>query len=425
MEPDVSKATTGTGRYDGIAVVKVVHVNEHLARKGGVETYLLSLLPMLEVQGVGGHVIYGQGDPALWEASSAAPDLGQADFRRDATAREQVSDILAREQPDIVHIHNVQNLGALKACVEYGCTIMTTHDYRAICPANTFFFKRTAEVCQKDHVDLGCFAASVTKRCLTPRPHFAAYFYQYARWSVENVERFARVIAPSHGAGIRLRQAGFPPEHIDVLPYFCPIEPAREPRPLPERPTITYMGRISPNKGHQYFIEALGKLPDVVCGVMVGNFRGGGEHVLRKLASEHGCADRLELRQWASREEVRDIIDNTTVFIFPSTWPETLGIVGLEALARGVPVVASDVGGVREWLQHARNGYLVVPKDTRSIAARVRELIEDRDKLLKFGREGIATINERFLPEQHVRRLVSIYEKSIVDHPQSCAAEYV
>src|SRR5690606_7879744 len=348
-------------------LMKILHVNEHLERKGGVETYLLSLLPMLEARGIEGHVLYGQGDTGLWESSSAVPEIGLSGFRHDAPARVQVNHVLRRERPDIVHIHNLQNLGALQACIDYGAVVMTTHDYRGICPANTFFFKRTGEICQKDCVDPGCFAAAVTKRCLTPRPSYAAYFYQYSRWNVENIHRFARAIAPSAGAAWRLIRAGFPSESVTVLPSFCPIEPASEPRPLPEHPTITYMGRISPNKGHQYFVEALGKLPDTVRGVMVGNFRDDGEQFLRNLASRHGCENRLELRQWASREEVTKILDATTVFIFPSTWPETLGIVGLEALSRGVPVVASDVGGVREWLEHARNGYLTVPGDSDEI----------------------------------------------------------
>ena len=67
--------------------MKILHVNEHLERKGGVETYLLSLLPMLEARGIEGHVLYGQGDTGLWESSSAVPEIGLSGFRHDAPAR--------------------------------------------------------------------------------------------------------------------------------------------------------------------------------------------------------------------------------------------------------------------------------------------------------------------------------------------------
>ena len=63
----------------------------------------------------------------------------------------------------------------------------------------------------------------------------------------------------------------------------------------------------------------------------------------------------------------------SNVLVFPSVWAETLGIVGLEALAHGVPVVASDVGGVREWLDDEKTGFLVPPKSPQAIASAIQQ----------------------------------------------------
>jgi glycosyltransferase involved in cell wall biosynthesis len=109
---------------------------------------------------------------------------------------------------------------------------------------------------------------------------------------------------------------------------------------------------------------------------------------------------------------VIDLLDQTSVFVFPSLWPETLGIVGLEALSRGVPVVASDVGGVREWCREDETGHLVPPKDGAAIADRVGQLLSSKDRLRAFGERGIALIRERFRPEQHVDRLLEIYQRA-------------
>ena len=391
--------------------MNVVHVNEHLARKGGVETYLLSLLPLMEARGADSHVVFGEGDEALWRPATKAPEIGEASFAKDREAERRVSGVLNEQKPDVVHVHNVQNLGALRACLSYGRTVMTAHDYRSICPANTFFFKRTQEVCGKDHGELGCFATTITKHCVTPRPQYGAYFYRRVRTTLRNADKFAKIIAPSQGARERLVRAGFDSADVDVLPYFCPIDPAPKPRPLPARTTITFMGRLAPNKGHEYFVEALGLLPNKVQGVMVGNFRNGVEEEMRSLARRFGCEDRLELRQWASRDEVLLVLDQTTVFIFPSLWQETLGIVGLEALARGVPVVASDIGGVREWLRDGRNGRLVTPKSAAEIRDAVLDLTSSRERLEECGQEGINTINDGFLPQQHVEKVMRLYEQ--------------
>jgi glycosyltransferase involved in cell wall biosynthesis len=179
---------------------------------------------------------------------------------------------------------------------------------------------------------------------------------------------------------------------------------------MPERPTLLFIGRIAPNKGARYFVEALGALPERVRGVMVGNFDDGSRREMLELARSAGCADRLELRPWAGREEVAAAFREASVFVFPSIWPETLGIVGLEALATGVPAVASDIGGVREWLRDGENGYLVPPKDGAAIAARAAPLLEDATLNRAFGLRGQALIRERFSTDWHVGRLLALYQ---------------
>lgn len=389
--------------------MKVLHVNEHLAHKGGVETYLLSLLPMLRERGVEAGFVYDAGDGDLFRPSMRVEGLQQAAFGAEAAARQQMAAVLERERPDVVHLHNFQNVGVVEACLDYGPTVMTTHDYRSVCPANSFFYKRTQEVCGRDCAGPGCFTTTLRKHCVTPRPRYAAYFYHRVKWLARNAGRFAHVIAPSAGARDRLVRARFAAPHVSVLPYFCPVAPAARPRPLPEATTITFMGRIAPNKGHEFFVQALGLLPADVAGVMVGSFNDENERYIRQLAAAHGCERRLTLRKWATRQEVQAILDETSVFVFPSLWPETLGIVGLEALARGVPVVASDLGGVREWLRDRENGVLVQPKSPAQIADAVRFLTETPERLQAFGMRAIETINERFLPAHHADELVRLY----------------
>lgn len=400
--------------------MKVLHVNEHLEYKGGVETYLFGLLPRLEEQGVTPVWVYASGNPTLYERTCHVPALGTAGFRAEVQARKQMRAVLCKEAPDVVHIHNVQNIGALQASFEYGPTVVTTHDYRWVCPANSFFYKRTQAVCERT-CGLGCFATTLTKHCVTPRPQYAAYFYRRAKWGIEHANRFAHVIVPSEGARRKYASSGFSEAEMSVLPYFCELEPAKTPRSVPEVPTITYLGRIASNKGHEYFVEALGHLSEDVQGVIVGSISDQAARDLRALAERYDCADQLQLRGWASRTEVLDLFDRTSVFVFPSLWPETLGIVGIEALSRGVPVVASDVGGVREWLDDEENGFVVPPKDARAIAASVQRLIEDEKQLLDFGRRGIETIRERFLPSQHITQLISLYESVVVSNPDSSA----
>ncbi|HEX7069342.1 MAG TPA: glycosyltransferase family 4 protein [Rhodothermales bacterium] len=390
--------------------MKVLHLNEHLANKGGVETYMQGLLPMLRDRGIDVAWVHDHPAETSVVRSIQVKGIGKPGFRYQGEVRARIRELLEREKPDLVHLHNFQNVGVAQACLDLVPTVMTTHDYRSVCPANSFFYKRTQEICQKDRVGLGCFSTTVRKRCLTMRPQYASYYYYRSNWMLLQAHRFASVVAPSTGAQDRLLRAGYPTERTTVIPYFCPLKPAPEPRPLPERTTITFIGRIAPNKGQEFFVEALGKLPASVTGVMVGSFSNGAEETIRGLAVANGCADRLQLRKWADRATLLKIVDETTLLIFPSLWPETLGIVGLEAMSRGVPVVASDVGGVREWLDDRKNGVLVPAKSADKIRDAVLDLTSDRNVLMAYGQRAIQTINDRFLPETHVDRLLGVYE---------------
>jgi glycosyltransferase involved in cell wall biosynthesis len=100
-----------------------------------------------------------------------------------------------------------------------------------------------------------------------------------------------------------------------------------------------------------------------------------------------------------------------TVFVFPSIWPETLGIVGLEALACGVPAIACDVGGVREWLHPGKTGLLVPPKNSQAIAEAAQTILQSSQLRETMGCNGMALIRSRFSPQGHVSALLNLYRQ--------------
>ena len=390
---------------------RVLHLNEHLACKGGVETYLLGVLPRLEEAGWSTAVSFCG---AVNEAPSglevhSVPELSRLDRRSRARGYQGLSEILDRDRPDVVHVHNVQNTGAIQACLERVPTVLTGHDYRFVCPASSFYFRRSEEVCTRTCGPM-CFVKATTKGCLTLRPSTAVRYYQRVRWAMRNAGRFAHLVAPSHAAQQRFLAAGFRSDRSTVVPYFCPVRVQAEPRPLPERPTVLFMGRLAANKGYRQFVGALGRLSPDVKGVMVGSMTPERSAEVQALARASGCLDRLQLIPWASREDVPRLLSESTVFVFPSLWPETLGIVGLEALACGVPVVASDVGGVREWLHDGRTGTLVPPGNVDALADGLRSLLASPETNRAMGLAGQELIRTRFSVERHVASIVSIYE---------------
>jgi glycosyltransferase involved in cell wall biosynthesis len=393
--------------------LKILHINQYLASKGGVETYLLALLPLLKENGVDSFVAYAEGDSNNWKDSFQIPEIAQTGFSNEKRCEEKIEQLLQELKPDLIHIHNVNNIGPHKAGFAYGKTIHTSHDFRTICPANSFYFRNTKEVCNKSKPDLGCFTTTITKKCLTPRPQYSFYYFHRAKWLVENSTQFAHTIAPSTNTFERLSKAGYPKEKISVVPYFCSLEPYEKPRPIPEKKLITFLGRVAPNKGLEYFIEALSMLPEDYSGLMVGGFEDKIKSELTGLAKKLNCIDRVEFQPWASRDEVTQILNKTSVFVFPSLWPETLGIVGLEAMARGIPVVGSDIGGVREWLIDGQTGFLAKPKSAIEIKEGILKVTADNDTLIHYGEKALEHVKTKFSKSFHLKNLLEVYQKAL------------
>ncbi len=391
--------------------MRVLHLNEHLDWTGGVETYLLHLVPQLEAAGIQQYVAFAQGDGNLIPRAHHLPELSQFGFKAEAAGYARSARLLEVIRPDVVHVHRVYNLGILRACLDHRPTVVTCHDYLYLCPAGSFFHRRTRTICQRK-AGPTCFVVTLFRHCMTPRPRFALAYYRRVRQFVAWKDQFSAVLCPSDSVRERLLQVGFSSRRTHTLPYFCPLEPLEEPRPLPDRPTVLFLGRVRPIKGYDVFIEALGMVPEVR-GLIVGDVTNGTAQKIRQLALARGCADRLQMRPWANRHEVPALFAEASVFVFPSVCPETLGIVGLEAMACGVPVVASDVGGVRQWLRHGENGLCVPPKDSRALAAAIRDLLASPNRLLEMGRAGIATVRDAFSPSRHVEHLLSLYRAAM------------
>jgi glycosyltransferase involved in cell wall biosynthesis len=392
--------------------MKVLHLNEHLSWSGGIETYLLSLVPLLESLGHSQVVGFATGNGELVANSRRVPLLGRSDRAAQHAGYREVAKMIARERPDIVHVHNIHNTGVLSACLNSVPTILHGHDYRYHCPASTFYFRGTESICERT-CGPACFVSTIRGRCMSLRPPYVWSYYQRARFVAEQANRFALAIGNSGYMRDRFIGAGFPAGRVTTLPYFCPLDPLDAPRPLPAEPTILFIGRARPNKGYRYFVEALGQLPKTVRGIMVGDFSGDSSVAVRRLAEKSGCADRLELRSWAAREAIREIYEAATVTVVPSVWAEPLGIVGLESLACGVPVVASDVGGVREWLLDGETGRLVPVKNAAAIARAVSEILESPDSGRRLGENGCELIRTKFSVKRHVDDLLAWYQSLI------------
>jgi glycosyltransferase involved in cell wall biosynthesis len=133
---------------------------------------------------------------------------------------------------------------------------------------------------------------------------------------------------------------------------------------------------------------------------------------LRALAGSLGLGDRVRFTGWLDGGDLAAELADASVVVMPSLWPEPFGLVGIEALAAGRPVVASATGGVLDWLQDGVGGLAVPPGDPALLAQALDEMLADTGRQQEMGQAGKRFVEQRFTADRHVERLVEIYSQA-------------
>lgn len=194
--------------------------------------------------------------------------------------------------------------------------------------------------------------------------------------------------------GVRQRS----PWTFPVAPVtFSGIEPAAFPwrGPAPAWSwRLLYVGRVDPRKGITTAVRALASCPPDATLAVVG--RGDDQHLahLRRLAADLGVDGRVSFEA-VDRGELASRYAAADALLFTSTWEEPFGLVPLEAMACGTPVVATATGGAAEFLRDGGNCLAVPPDDPAALTAALRRLAGDaqlRDRLTAGGRHTAAAL---------------------------------
>ncbi|HQH72875.1 MAG TPA: glycosyltransferase family 4 protein, partial [bacterium] len=114
---------------------------------------------------------------------------------------------------------------------------------------------------------------------------------------------------------------------------------------------------------------------------------------------------------WVDQDALPGLYQQMDIVAVPSTWIEPFGITAPEAMASGLPVVASRIGGVRQTVEHEKTGILVEPGDPHTLAEALRRLILDPDLRARMGQAG----RERALDHFDWNRILDLYYVPLVD----------
>ncbi len=391
--------------------MRVALVAHSERRVGGAEAYVGAIVPALERAGYDVATwfegAYGPGDP-IFPSNASRPSWTAAGNPAAALRA------LAAWRPHLVFVHGLQSVVTERAIVGIAPAVAFAHSYYGTCISGSkcHEFPRTTP-CSRTF-GVGCLARFHVRRCGGLSPVTMIEQFDRQRRRLHLLGAYSRVVVASrhmareyerHGLGGKVRVVGLP-------------APEAAKGALRTRTTDTwrllYLGRLETTKGAHLLLEIAALVAQAAQHPVQLDIAGEGSlrvEIERRATELGGRTTNLAVRFHGhlSPDGCARLIAASHLLLVPSCWPEPFGLVGLEAAVSGVPAIAFDVGGIRDWLDDGRTGVLVGgPPDHRRFAAAVVRLLADPAGLGAMG-ERAREHARRFAMDRHVERLTSVF----------------
>jgi glycosyltransferase involved in cell wall biosynthesis len=185
-------------------------------------------------------------------------------------------------------------------------------------------------------------------------------------------------------------------------------------------PYALFVGRISEQKGIFQLLDAARQLPEGVQLVLCASSPDTPELLTRLQTAVSGRPPIRWINAMLPVEEVVQLYSHAAVFVCPSIY-EPFGIINLEAMACGTPVVASRVGGIPEVVQDGETGWLVEPGDPAALAGALQAVLADPARARRMGEAGRRRVEAHFSWDRIAALTMDVYRQAIDDHRRAPA----
>ena len=235
------------------------------------------------------------------------------------------------------------------------------------------------------------------------------------RWIRHTLEASSRVIALSPGWAAFVRECA-PRARVEVLPNPVRLAPSTV-APRAEAGRILFLGRIEPAKGVDELLQACARLAGHHPGLRLVLGGAGDVEWVQRRALEVGIADRVDTPGWLDAYEREEQLARAWLFCLPSH-AEGLPIAMLEAMAAGVPVVATTVGGIPEAVADGVDGLLVPPRDAGALALAIGRLLDDGGLRARLACAARGAVERHYSTGVVCGRLAALYAQLLDERAQ-------
>jgi glycosyltransferase involved in cell wall biosynthesis len=414
--------------------VRVLLVNEcptGLDGSGGVEMHVPQLQRALAERGIQTGLLAQQlrGHPESYDKDKFlipdfnAPPLRKRllrNIRQHHAALKKAAACVHEFKPDVIHIHNLMNPGALHMLRRCGVPVVKSiHDCRPFCvkPPPVVASRLIGDSETFCDISFGmrcwprCYAHS--GKTAIARLEAWSFFPANLRALHEIVQADQLVVYSRYLKELALRK--MPDERrVHIIHHFTDVEGVPEDlsaKPA-KLPVFIYAGRLSPEKGILHIFDALERIPEIPCRVIIAGDGPIRDEVERRSRNCHP-AHKVEVKGFVRQKQLYELYRKSSILLFPSIGSEGCGLSGIETMYFNTPVIGYDSGGVGEWLVNGETGILLPRGDIVGLARAMTELASNPEKTARLGRQARAFVSQQFRKEAHINRLLDIYEQAI------------
>ncbi len=407
--------------------MKILLVNKFHYRRGGDCVYTLALADLLRSAG---HEVFHfsmrhpQNIPSTEERYFVSHiDFAQLNARKNPInairvlwrsiysleARKKLRRLIADLKPDIAHLQNIHSYITPSIFAEFEQAnipvLWTLHDYKLICPEDSFLSNgRVCEAC-KGHRFYQC----TLRRCKkgSAAASLVASLEAYVHGLLRLPQRVFRFISPSQFLRNKHIEFGWPSDKIVFLRNF-----------LPDLDTYSintdgsyglFVGGLRRIKGVHTLLEALARTPDLPFHVVGdGPERGTLEQTAQRQGLRH-----VKFLGFLTGEELRKEIEGAAFGVIPSEWYENCPYAAMEMMAAGKAIVASNLGGLPELVEHEVSGLLFEAGNAEMLHTCMTDLWTHQDKRMNMGLKAREYAEQSFRAADYLRQIETLYASAL------------
>lgn len=387
--------------------MRILLIHDWNPGRGGSEAYVGWLHDQLLARGHQVHLLTGDAGSA---GDGRAASIARAGRSLPARAVYQIFNPDAWRQarraardfsPDVVHLHHhaYQLSGSVALALRHLPIVASIHDYKNVCPLGTKALP-DGRICTQPH-GIACLQG-----CLGPG-HWLRDQVRYQVLDSALRKSRRRIVYSRHIQSV-LQQHGIEAELHDYA--VCQPTDSFQRRPAPD-PLFVYLGRLEPEKGVATLLTAFARLhathPEARLRI-VGD--GSQRRPLEQLCQQLSLDSQVDFKGWQPAERLNEWLSDAWCAVAPSLMAEPFGFVAPECILRGIPVIASRIGGFADSVSHGKTGLLF---DNGNVEGLLQCLLEfvSRNTFpdLICDPEATSTLRQLLHPDRHLSRLESVY----------------